>query len=82
MVMAYDTRGSCRGSSSETRAHPRAGLVGALVIRKMTSAEYAKWENQRAALEAKWTPAERARSASASRTDARARSTCSRSNTP
>jgi hypothetical protein len=37
---------------------------GALVIRKMTSAEYAKWENQRAALEAKWTPAERARSAS------------------
>ena len=25
---AYDTRDSCRGSSSETRAHPRAGLVG------------------------------------------------------
>ena len=38
---------------------------GALVIRKMTRAEHAKWANQRAALEAKWTPAERARSASA-----------------
>lgn len=35
--------------------------TGALVIRQMTATERAMWDKQRATLEAKFTPAERAR---------------------
>jgi hypothetical protein len=40
---------------------------GALVVRQMTRTERAKWTKQRAGLEAKWTPAQRARRDSALR---------------
>ena len=41
---------------------------GALVIRQMTRAERAKWDEQRAILDANFTPAERTRRDSALRT--------------